>query len=1159
MTAREDAANPDNQGSPTTTAPGAPRVTGEPGPAPPTLDDPHVRPIVEQFHAHTRYVVDAVLGEGGMGIVFRATDPELRRPVALKVIKEGSTEQKLRFMREAQAQARIAHDSICKVYEVGEVHGYRFIAMQYIPGWTLGDARDRLTLEQKISVMQRIAEALHEAHRLGLIHRDIKPGNIMVEQTEDGEWRPYLLDFGVLRDMEGPAVTRTGIAVGTPQYMAPEQILGHLNKLDRRTDVYGMGATFYELLGGKPPFHGETSTDLLLKALNDDPVPLQKIEPSTPVDIDHIIMKCLEKEPQRRYESARALSEDLQRYIAGDPVQARGTTWRYRTIKRIRKHKMVAIPVSIAIVIIMVLVGVGIRMQFQARHREVLARQLGQDLEEIDNIMRSAYMMPPHDIRREKKMVQDRIREIEVRMKESGRAGQAVGNFALGRAYRILEDNEKAVEYLQTAWDGGYREPEAAYELGLVTGHLYQEELESLRGITDQSVREARLKQAAQKYRDPAVAYLRLGQGSGTMPIEYAEALIAFYEKKSDQALSKVRVAAAKDPWPFEEYRLEGQILQMCGIERSEQGNFEGASRLYDQAQESYDQALDIARSHPGLHENLCGLHETRMDTLATFRKNTIVAFERGMATLARGFMIDPDNGDLSRISANLHLMRADDQLARGVDPIPELENAADSAERTIALRPDRDSGYIILGDVFAVWGIYASFRGEPPTELFRKSVRNYQRAVQISPTDVAYKSLGLVCDEEIRGAFEGWAGDPTTAFRLAVDSLEKARRINRNWYEPPVLLAKVYRHWAKYELFHGRDPRASIRRAADYAMNALGKGNDESAHYQMGIAYQVETEYCLATGQSSEVPYRSAIESFGKALTLSPDYHFAHTELARAHLLFARALVEHGASPEVPIREAIRLLDRAVFLNPNYADTYFLLSQAEQSRVEIAQQRGLILRAEAELSVRYCRRGLEINPKGAPGLLTSITAWLALARLDKEPGDALAKARALLTTGLALYPDDFRFRLRSGECYLIEGSGQINRAASPGPSFGAAGEALREAIALNPNHAETYRLLAQLCMQMVHAVTSSEDKSELIRQGLEAVEKSRSIHPNHPESLAIMAALLHERSRVEMDGPSREATLRLSRETLARAESLNPNMATLYRQYFTFTQGRPE
>lgn len=1123
------------------------------------LDDPRIEGIVARFHAGTRYRIEAILGEGGMGIVFKATDPELKRTVALKVIKEGSAEQTLRFIREAQAQARIAHDSICKVYEVGEVEGYRFIAMQYIAGCTLCEARDRMTLEQKIAVMRRVADALHEAHRLGLIHRDIKPGNIMVEQIEGGEWRPYLLDFGVMRDMQGPAVTRTGITVGTPQYMAPKQILGQIHKLDRRTDVYGLGATCYELLSGNPPFQGETSTDLLLKALNDDPTPLRKIESSTPPDIDHIIMKCLEKEPQRRYESARALSEDLGRYLSGDPVLARGTTtWRYRTVKKLRKHRLIAIPAAAGLIIIVAMLALGVRMQLQARKREMLARQLGQNLEGIASIMRGAYMMPPHDIRVEKKIVLERVRGIEEAMNAAGRSGAGVGNFAMGRAYRLLEENERARGYLQTAWDSGYREPEVSYELGLVMGHLYQQELEDVRGITDPVVRDRRLQESQNRFRAPAIAFLRMGKQASSLPIEYGEALIAYYERRYDEAIRKARGAASGDLWLYEEYQLEGRILQSRGTEEGEQGHLDAASETYEQAERAYESALEIVRSHPGLYADMCTLHWNRLNTLSTRRYGGDAPFEEARRWAEAGARIDPDNADICQVSANIHWLWGDDRLARGQDPIPQLEKAVEMAERVIELEPGRASAYESLGDTYEIWGAYKSFTGHPAGDLMEKSIRNYQEAIRVRPTESVYQSLGSACSDYSGDAFEGWLADPKDIFRLGIDSDKKAHEINPKWGVPMNGMAKLYRLAARYELLCGRDPRTLIHDAIEVASATVADGQDDSGYYQIAVASRVETEYCLATGRATEVPYRKACENFEKALALAPDELFSHTELARTHVIRAAALLERGQDPGGVIGEATRLLDRAVVLNPRYADAYFLMSESQQALAAYDLQRGLVPSASLKRAIEASRKGLEINRQGAPGRITSATAGLLQARAamvqDRPIDRALAETRALLEPECASPPMNALFRLKMGESYVIEGMSLVRAGRSPDAAFTKSSEFLNKALEPNPNNAEVYRQQAIMALHRAeydHRAHAERDLSDLVDQGLAACEKALGIHNDYPEVLAVRGALYQicAESAVALD-ERREAT-RAARESLTRAATLNRNLGRMYRSSY--------
>ena len=286
------------------------------------------------------YEIVGELGAGGMGVVYKAYDPALKRYAALKLIRTENPDNAIRFVQEARSQARVQHENVCRVYEVGEAEGKQYIAMQLIEGKSLYASSKEMSIESKIRVIQQIAEALHAAHKQGLIHRDIKPSNIMLERTEENELKPYVLDFGLARDQEAPGLTRTGIAVGTPYYMAPEQVSGERDLIDRRTDVYGLGATLYELLSGKHPYEAKSGPEIMLQILRDDPIPIRKDAPKIPQDLETIVMKCLERDPARRYESSKALAEDLQRYLDGDPLTAKPVSWTYRLIKRAKKNRL---------------------------------------------------------------------------------------------------------------------------------------------------------------------------------------------------------------------------------------------------------------------------------------------------------------------------------------------------------------------------------------------------------------------------------------------------------------------------------------------------------------------------------------------------------------------------------------------------------------------------------------------------------------------------------------------------------------------------------------------------------------------------------------------------------------------------------------------------
>ncbi len=299
------------------------------------------------------------IGTGGMGEVFKAWDPDLERHVALKYLRHDDPVLVERLLREARAQARIDHPSVCKVYEVGEDDGRPFIAMEYVDGEPLDAAAKKLTLEQKILLIRKVAEAVQAAHSAGLIHRDLKPANILVVDRA-GEPHPYVLDFGIARLEEVAGLTITGQVMGTPGYLSPEQARGEVATLDRRTDVFSLGVILYELLGGGRPFAGNSNVEILMHLIDDEPEPLRRIAPEVPRDLETVVVTCLEKDPDRRYPSARALADDLGRFLDGEPVEARPVGLRERLVRRGRKNPVAAFAVIAAALALVALAVVSV-------------------------------------------------------------------------------------------------------------------------------------------------------------------------------------------------------------------------------------------------------------------------------------------------------------------------------------------------------------------------------------------------------------------------------------------------------------------------------------------------------------------------------------------------------------------------------------------------------------------------------------------------------------------------------------------------------------------------------------------------------------------------------------------------------------------------------
>ena len=352
------------------------------------------------------------IGRGGMGVVYKARQVTLNRPVALKMISAGEFASPVvvqRFHREAEAAANLHHPNIIPIYETGEIQGQHYLSMALIEGIGLdeyikragvevglpgknGRSVSRMRQEEIARLLAKVARAVDHAHQHGVLHRDLKPGNILVDQN--GE--PHLADFGLAKVLGrgDSSLTVTGAIMGTPSFMAPEQAAGKGKSITTAADVYSLGAILYAMLTGVPPFRGDTPVETLRQVIEQEPKPPSTLREGIDSDLATIAMKCLEKEPQRRYSTASALAEDLERWSRKEPIQARSihTTERFWRWCR-RNPRVAALSGAVSLLLLLLTLGSIIVAVVLAVQRSVIRQDVIQGLVDVFNEQK-----PSHDV-----------------------------------------------------------------------------------------------------------------------------------------------------------------------------------------------------------------------------------------------------------------------------------------------------------------------------------------------------------------------------------------------------------------------------------------------------------------------------------------------------------------------------------------------------------------------------------------------------------------------------------------------------------------------------------------------------------------------------------------------------------------------------------------
>ncbi|NTX51539.1 serine/threonine-protein kinase [Myxococcus sp. CA039A] len=1127
---------------------GAPTATGQVGP--PKALEPEPEPGFP-VPGWERYAPIRFLGQGGMGRVFLVQDPVLRRPVALKFVRDDDSDRARHFVAEAQAQARVDHERVCKVYEVGQVQGRAYIAMQYVDGQPLHQLAGVLSLEQKALILAQAAEGVHAAHRAGLIHRDLKPSNILVERTADGQWKPYVMDFGLARD-PGEGATATGSILGTPHYMAPEQARGEVNRLDRRADVYALGATLYALLVGQPPIPGGNALEVLSRIPTEDPTPPRVLAPEVPADLEAIVLKCLEKQRAARYDSARALAEDLQRFLDGEPVLARsvGTAWRLARLTR--RHWRGLLLAAVA-GLLMLLAGVqAVLARRDADVREHLARRFSELAEHVESRARYTALTRLHDTRNERHVLETRLQDIAGEMREGGEHALGPGNEALGRGWLALGEPARAREHLEAAWKHGTRTPRVACALALALGQLYQERLRAYEHLPA-SERQARRRELVTLYREPALAWLRQGSGADLPPAEYVAALLAYHEERYEDALERLDALGDRLPWFFEAPLLRGDVLVARATGHWDAGRRERAQEDLEAARKAHVRAASLAESLPESHLALAGVEQVALRMGLYGQGDVTPHIERALKALERALTASPRHLPSLVRKAHLHRRLAEFRSRQGGDAEAALQAALKAARAALDVDPVSSEVRHALGLVLWQRARIQQARSEDPRESLKQAIEAFD-GVALQERGYDYHSnLGLIF--KVWADHEDAVGEDSLGHRKrAIDAYLTAIRIDEALPDAWINLGSA---WFK-RASNPRNPDADAD--LERARQALEKARTLNPRNLVSHFYEAQVHALRATrlrdgGGDASPSLDTALASYRSALALNADVPQLHGGVGLVHLERARAAWLRGEAPFPALDEAHASFSRALALAPKQGLPHSNLSEAHATRAAHRLARGEDPRDDARAAQREARAALALQPDLSTAWANLGQAHRVLAAFALERGtDArpeLDAAEQALGEALRRNPRDEEALRYAAEARGLSAAWSVLHAKDWEAAFTRAEQAHEAALAVSSRPHDDRRALARLHLDWALARRRADkDPREVLERGLSWVAPVLKARPHDEEARALHAALELTQARAfPAEHPGQQAR---AREALSSALTARPLLARTWAPLLT-------
>jgi hypothetical protein len=943
-----------------------------------------------------------LLGHGATGEVRVAFDRRDGRKLALKLFTSDEPEQLVRFLREAKVQARIQHPNVCRIHGGGVYERRPFIALELVEGAPLATILPDLDLRERLQIIAQAARGLEAAHHAGLVHRDVKPSNILVERRKDG-LRAVVSDFGAVREA-GHTMTATGTVIGTPEYMSPEQA-GATVRTDARADVYSLGATLYFMLAGEPPYSGTTAVVLAaIRARDPRPLPA-----GVPPPLRRIVEKAMDRDRRFRYPSAAALAEELERFLAGNEVRARPRSRLRRKVARLRPLLLLLT----ASMVTMIAVGLGAFAIGTRRARETEAtRAFIKKGSQIDDALRQMALVPLHDTRVERAQIDRELaaiaRALPVR---SGPARQAA-LLALGRGELGLDRTDAALAHLAEA-DRLGETPETALYHGLALGAAYREALTAAerQGEEGKAARVA----AQAKYRDPALRLLHVALDERPEAGDWLRAQLAFFEEHDDEAMAAAQAGLARQPWLYEAYRLRGEVELRRSRARGDAGDIEGERAALDRAGGELASATRIAGSDAASRIAECTRQAWWVGTLYDQSRLHDESFAAGQAACEAA--LQAGGGEWPALVAfsgflNIHARYA---LEHGQDGEAIYRREVELLERAAASRPSDPDILLSLCSARRELGAVLGKRGDSGAlATLDAAVKAGERALELAPGSRRAGSV-LVRTLQVRAGLPKTrdAGIDLARGAAIAERLATERPLSKN---AQISLGNVLNKLGVWQAAHGRDPRAAWQRAvaAHEAVQRISPDTDYGFFNGCNALY-IRARFLWEAGQDSRPDLAQAETACRRSMAIDDRYFGTPNLLASVLALHARI------DESVPLDEARALLAKGRRINPQYDgfdNTEFEIALVRAEREARRDPRPALLEA-----TRAIASGRGHNP-GADWL-DSATAEAARAEVEwrqahGKPFADIARA-GLAAAKAAADRDDTKALVHAGAIALAQ------------------------------------------------------------------------------------------------------------------------------------------